>query len=207
VQHVGWLDVAVDDPLLVGEGERARQVEADLHRLAERHSHLVEAVGQRLARQVLEHHVGTAAAVEPDVEDRHDGGVLHLGGRLRLALEPLEVGAPGPLAAAARRDQGLDGHHPVEQRVAGLVHHAHRALAEGLEDLVAADGLDLAAGHRLVQPHPGRRDEAHARHGAGPLGRRWRCRMITHGREPRVGKRRYHAGGDDSPRACRSGRL
>jgi hypothetical protein len=80
--------------------------------------------------------------------------VLHLGGGLGLALECARGYAERSAALARCGDTiVLTATTAVEQRIARLVDHAHRALAERLEDLVAADRL--AASPRLVTTMPG----------------------------------------------------
>ncbi len=75
-----------------------------------------------------------------DVVDGDDVGVVQGRGSLGLLHEAALALGVGDLL----RRQDLDGDEAVQVRVAGLVDHAHPALAELLEDLVVRDG---SAGH------------------------------------------------------------
>ena len=142
VQHVRRLDVAMDDALAMRERQRRRQIQPDLHAARERQPHAIEPIGERLARQILEHHERRAGVfVDADIEDRDDRRMRHLRGGLRLALEPLEERRPHAPALLLRRHDRLHRDDAIEQRIARLVDDAHRALADGLDDLVATDRL------------------------------------------------------------------
>ena len=87
-QHVARLQVAVDDPLLVGV----------LHGLADRDEQLqpgphreplpVAVVGDRLALDQLHHEERLVGLGGAAVEDAGDVGVVHQGQRLPLGVEP-----------------------------------------------------------------------------------------------------------------------
>ena len=74
-----------------------------------------------------------------DLVDRHDVGVVHLGGGLGLDPEPLHVGRGGELAGADH----LQGDDPLEAGLPGLVDDAHAAVGDLLEQLVIADALPV----------------------------------------------------------------
>jgi hypothetical protein len=94
-----------------------------------------------LHRQVA--HAGHLA----HVVDRDDVGVAQLGRDARLAVEALhqvlEAGARGGQALEADR---LDGEHPAEDLVLGLVHGPEGAGAQLLDDLVAPGDLGRFGG-------------------------------------------------------------
>ena len=78
---------------------------------------------------------------------RHDAGVLELGGAAGLAQEAVKVFRPGNAAGAGN----LDGHQPVQLRVACLVDRAERADAKLFEKLE----LTQTAGRLGRQPGAG----------------------------------------------------
>ena len=82
------------------------------------------------------HHEEERALVTPEVVDRHDRGVVHLGDELGLALEALL-----DLGRQVRRGDELDRDLAVQERVARPVDDAHAAASELPEDLVAVGEL------------------------------------------------------------------
>ena len=74
---------------------------------------------------------------------------LRLGGQVGLARQPLQELRVG----RQLRVQHLDGHQPIHAHLPGLVDHAHRPLAELLQQLIAGDLLARAA---LPVPSPAR---------------------------------------------------
>src|SRR5207244_6018781 len=92
-----------------------------------------------------------AALLLPQVEDGDDVGMVEARRGLGLTQEALVRVA---LRGGAARD-GLDRDEAVEQRVVGLEHLAHRAVADLADDLVLADLLEV--------------------HRARPGGSAWRC--------------------------------
>jgi hypothetical protein len=135
VKDITGLEVAMDDPGLVGDVDRSRQ---DRHQFGRR------VAGLEVARQALIE----AAAVEQfqgherqavrfaDVIDLEDVGMPEPGHRLGLDPEPGEVVGPR-LAAAADH---LEGDQAFEPAVPRLVDNAHSALAQPVENLVGSDG-------------------------------------------------------------------
>ena len=85
-------------------------------------------------------------AVVAVLVDADDAGVLQAPAGLRLALEArdrlLHLGGVEVLG-----EDRLDRDPALDHRVEALVHHAHRALAEGADDLVLADLLGDGLGH------------------------------------------------------------
>ena len=85
-EEVLRLQVAVDDPLLVGGGQRPRDLRAVVHGLAGRQRAVCELHPQRLAVEQLGD--GVCHAVRSaEVEDGQDLGMRERGHRLGLALE------------------------------------------------------------------------------------------------------------------------
>ncbi len=77
----------------------------------------------------------------PDVVDGADVRVPQIGSGPRLAIKPLEQFGCRLLLEVRR----LEGDLPLELRVFGQIDHAHRALAERLDDAVTAELLLEAA--------------------------------------------------------------
>src|SRR5207302_7607160 len=98
-----------------------------------------------------------------DVVDRDDVGVREDAGSLRFPDEPLAE-LLGVILVAARVDaNGLDGHHPADDRVPREVNDAHRALAQLADDFVATE---------LRDPRPGDSPICHVTLDSTPFPRR-----------------------------------
>jgi len=124
----------VDDALLVSGGEALRDLDRDVHRLADRQRAAGQALAQRLPFQQLGDQV-RLAVVGPDVVQREDAGVVQRRDRPRLLLEASQSLRVGD----ELRRQHLDRHLAPEPRVAGAVHLAHPARTDRGEDLVGAE--------------------------------------------------------------------
>ncbi len=84
------LQVAVHDAALVGLLERLRDLAGDVDRLVDRQRAALQALGEILARDQLEHQErGAVGFLEP--VDRRDVGVVERGEQLGLALEARET--------------------------------------------------------------------------------------------------------------------
>ena len=155
---VRGLDVAVDDAARVAVLERVGDLDPDVHDLAEV-QRLVPDQPQQVRALRDGHHEEERALVTPEVVDRHDRGVVHLGDELRLALEALL-----DLGRQVRRGDELDRDLAVEQRVARAVDDAHAAAAELPEDLVAVGelGADQSGSSVGESPEFSRYDSGHA---------------------------------------------
>ena len=94
-------------------------------------------VHQAAARDEIHREIGQPVLLA-DFVDGHDVGVLKLGRQFGLGAEPAEGDLAGELAA----EEHLEGDHALQAALAGLVHHAHAAVAESLP------------GGRRPQTHP-----------------------------------------------------
>ena len=72
-----------------------------------------------------------------DLEDGHDVGMLEFGGGGGLGQEP----GPVSLRGESRLPHDLDGHHPIQRALPGLVNDPHAAPAQFLKDFVVAKRL------------------------------------------------------------------
>ena len=136
--YVGGLQVSVDDLHLVGEGEPIADLLHDAHLLVEGDRGIADDVLEVGPLEKLHRHVGAAVFLS-EVVDRDDVGMIEAGRRLRLALKPLTEVFVGP----ALGRHGLDGDVPVQDRVVGLEHEAHRPLTELPDDLVLTDSIEV----------------------------------------------------------------
>ena len=86
------------------------------------------------------HHVVGRFVLLADAEDRHDVGMVQLGGGPGLALEP-----PPLLDVSERlRGQDLEGDVPAERDLLGLVDDPHAAAADLAEDAIVAELFEVA---------------------------------------------------------------
>ena len=149
-QDVGRLQVAVDHAALVGVFDRLGDLRHQLGRLAGRQ----RAVGQPL-REALPfdetHGEIMLPLVLADLVDRHDPGMIEIGGRLGLGVEAADVGLVGELAG----EDHLERDGPVEADLPGLEDDAHAAAGELADDLVVAEIADArgAAGSVRADAH------------------------------------------------------
>ncbi len=155
MQHLG----------VVGVLHRLGQAEDESGRLARVQRPVEEAGGQAAAGHEL-HAEEDPAGVLSGREDADHAGVVEPGNGLLLDLEAgLQVG-PGQGAGA---DQ-LEGHHPVQVELAGLVDDAHAALAQQAGHLEAGQGqVDGRPGTGIDGGHAQRRFGRVAGAGRGVL--------------------------------------
>ena len=143
-EDVGRLDVAVDDAADVRRVEGLRDLGGHAGGLARRERPvLAQDRGEVLAVDQLHDDV-RARAVLAEVEHRHDARVAERRRRPGLVAEPAEeVGVLAELGA-----EELDGDVAIQLGVAGAVDRRHPALAEELDQAVAAaeDAPDLGHG-------------------------------------------------------------
>ena len=136
---IAGLQVPVDDALGVGEREAVAQLHHDLElpaQVAERA--LPQGLAQVEPLEELHRHVGDPGLLA-EVEHGDDVRVVEPCRRLRLALEALpelRVGGEG-------RADRLQGDVPVEKGIVGLVHLAHRTLADLPDDPILPDPVQV----------------------------------------------------------------
>ena len=130
-EDVGGLQIAVNDPLAVSEGQPAQQLARDVQRPPERQRSFLEQVRQRLALEQL-HHQKRHAVVDSGIRHRND---VRVGQRRQRPRLPLET--PAPLRDGGRiLVQHLDRHLPAEVDLPRAVHDPHAAFAEAAQHLV-----------------------------------------------------------------------
>ena len=133
--HVGRLDVAVDDPLLVGVLDRLADRHEQLQPLARRQVVVVAVLGDRHAVDQLHDEVRAAGFRGPGVEDAGDVDVVHHRQGLPLGLEPGDdLATVHARLDDLERDLALHG-----VRLLGHVDGAHAPFADLLQQLVRAD--------------------------------------------------------------------
>jgi len=146
-QHVGGLDVAVDDPLLVGVLNGMADWHEQLQPLPGSEVMLVAILGNGDALDQLHDEVGLPGVRRPGLEHLGDVGVVHHRQGLFFRLEP---GDDLPAVHAGLDD--LQGHPPADRLgLLGHVHHAHPACADLLQKLVGADHRPRPFGDRRVK--------------------------------------------------------
>jgi hypothetical protein len=144
---VGRLDVAVNDPFLVGVLDRLADRHEQLQPLARRQAVVVAVLGDGHAVDQLHDEIRPAGFGGPGIEDAGDVDVVHHSQGLALGLEP----GDDLLGVHAGLDH-LEGNLAAD-RVSLLGHEdrAHAALADLLEELVRADDRAGAFGDgRLI---------------------------------------------------------
>ena len=129
------------DALAVGLGQAAAHLRQQLERLADgQGTLLLDDRGEGDAGHVLHDDEGRAGAlVEARVVHGHHARMGQPGRGAGLAPEALEELGLQLGRGQQRPGDGLHGHQPVQLRVVGLVDRAHGALAEQLQDAVAAE--------------------------------------------------------------------
>ena len=141
-QYVVGLDVAVDELVLVRVRERPGRLHDDGDGPILAHLALaVDEAAHVLALDELHGEVVHALGLA-DVERPHDVHVVEPRRHPRLTSEASHE----LLVAAQPLGEDLQGHGAVERYLPGLVHHAHAALAELIEELVAGDDPDVVSG-------------------------------------------------------------
>ncbi len=157
-QHVGRLDVAVDQLVGVGGGQPLGHLPADAQDL--RHLERPGAVDpllEGLAGDELHHQI--RQRLFGDLVDLHDVLVPHRGRRAGLAEETLARRGGG----RQLRRQHLDRDHAVQHVVEGAEDDAEAAVAEDFQDLVMA--------HPAERVGPGREQKGRRARGRRPAPR------------------------------------
>ena len=172
-EDVGWLDVAVDEHLLVGVVERLGGLGRNLQPFGHRQMALLaDAVGEAVAIDEL-HGDEVEALFLADVEGLHHVGMVELGSGLGFAAEGREEAG----VAGGRWRQHLECHPAVQPLLHGFVDRAQPAPPDDPRHLVAAE---LVAHKLLVVRVAGRQRRQRSGRGSRRRGR---------GRHWRIGRR------------------
>ena len=140
-QDVGRLEVAMHHVAGVGVADRVGDGGRELGGLVGRERPLADEIGQALALDQAHREVRPRLMLA-DLVDRHDPGMVELGGGLGLGAEPANLLSAGELAG----EDHLQRDQPAERRLPRPIHHAHAAARDLGEDLVVADVTDPLAG-------------------------------------------------------------
>ena len=124
-EQVLWLEVAMDNSLVVGGCQALKDLERVFGRLAHREQPAVHALAQGHSLQQLRDHEGRPL-VRPHVEDRQNVGMVEDPGGARFQLEP--VNAFGVVRELGR--ENLDRHLAAEAAIEGAIDLAHPAGAK-----------------------------------------------------------------------------
>jgi hypothetical protein len=133
--HVPGLEIAVDDPALVGGLERFRDLGTDVERLGRLERPARQPLAQRLPFHPLQHERERSALVLFEAVDDGDVGVVERGEGERLAPEAHQ--AFGILRQPAR--QHLERHLAAQALVASERDFAHSARAKRAEQRVVPE--------------------------------------------------------------------
>lgn len=121
--QVRWLDVAMNQPVVVGGGQALRHLAANAKNVCDRRDlFALEKIVERFARQKL-HRQKWGAAVLADLVDRDDMIVLERGGSAGLAQKSF----PGRRAGRQGGEHGLQSDEPLQVRVFGFEDDPHTA--------------------------------------------------------------------------------
>ena len=161
-EHVGGLDVAMNDPVVVRELEGVTDLRGQLQGLGRRELLVPDEAVEVRAIHKLHDEVETAAGHLAEVVDRHDTGMVQAREQLRLALE---AGDKGLLLRLCQfRGQHLDGHGALQLDLHRLVNGPHAAATDecfhiilrqqhgnvvrrGRRPVVGIEGVRLFSGH------------------------------------------------------------
>jgi hypothetical protein len=132
-QHVGGLDVAMYDAVVVRIGQRLREVAQDLHGLVERHGTRLNARAQGIPRHERHGVEGEPITRDAGIEDRDDVRLLQRRRQPNLAREPLGAQADGALWR-----EHLDDDIAIEGGVVREEHACHATARQFTLERVAA---------------------------------------------------------------------
>ena len=145
-QHVGGLEVAMDDPLLMGMLHRLADGDEQLQPLAQREVAFIAILGDGDALNQLHHEVGPAGVGGAGVQHLGDVAVVHQGQGLLFCLEAgndLRLSMPAFRILSATAP-------PHRLLLLGQEHHAKTAFADLLQQLVGANlGTSLLGDWRI----------------------------------------------------------
>jgi hypothetical protein len=133
--HIGRFDIPVDDPFLVGVLNGLADGNEQLEALFGGKLVLVAILGDRHALNQFHDKIGPAAIGGAAIEHLGDVGVVHQSQGLALGLE-----AGDDVAGVHAQLDDLKGDLAADRfLLLSHIHHAHAALANLLQQLVAAD--------------------------------------------------------------------
>ena len=144
-QNVGGLEIPVNDPLLVRALDRLADDNEKLDPLLGRKTVPVAKLGDGHALNQFHHEVRPPGVGRPAVEHLGDVRVVHQGQGLPLGLE-----AGHHLFGVHPQLDNLEGHAAADRfLLLGHIHHAHAALPDLFQQLVATDhgAGKLVGGH------------------------------------------------------------
>ncbi len=145
-QHVGRLDVAVDDARLVQRGGAARRLGGQRERVPHRQRAARPQIGEGPAGGVLHHEVRPAVREFPDVVDLHHPAGSGPAQQPGLGQEALpDVEPVGPVLG-----EDLHRHRGLELGVVREPHRGEGAAAQRPFEAVAADPLQGV--HTTIMP-------------------------------------------------------
>ena len=187
------LDVAVDDLVLMRDGERGADLAADLRDLLGVERAVAADAALEVGAAQVFHHDEIGVAVAAPVIDAHDVGALQAGGRLGLLLE---AGGEGGVAGVLRQHD-LHGDGAVEHLVLCAVDGRHAARSDLVLEEVPSS--QYARFFHSLTPHPKKRATSYLR-------RAWLCAASQKCYQLRRAHRSRCGLGLDGPRV-RLGRL
>ena len=130
-QNVLGLDVAVDHPLRMREGERVRDVAGDVKGVLERQLALAQQAQPQRLPLYVRHDVVEQPAGFPGREDRHDVRMAELGGEVHFTEEALTQEPTAEL-----RGEHLDRDAPLGVLLERQVHARHAPGPDFAYDIV-----------------------------------------------------------------------
>ncbi len=171
-QDVVRLDVAVDEPFLVGTVQSLGDLGNQLHGVALGHlAFALDLLAERLAVHVLHHQVGRRAGVA-EFQGLDDIGMVELLGGHVFLLEAFEQ----DLVAGHVRRNDLDGHDLSGEAVLAFIDGPHAALGDPFDEVIITDALQSRSGgiqrHGRASPRSGKIEAAVMSHWSISLSRK-----------------------------------
>ena len=137
-ERIFFATFSMDDPFFVGDGERGGKLPDDAQGVfAVERALFANPRLERLAFEILHHHVRRAVGELAEVVDFDQAGVVDKARRACFVHEALDRALVGRKLWM----QHLDGDPLVDRLVLGFVDGAHAALSQKPDDAVLADAL------------------------------------------------------------------
>jgi hypothetical protein len=146
-EQILWLEVAMDDALLVRGSEARRDLRAIVDACRDRQRPVVQPLAQCRALEELGDEV-RRALVYTDVVDRQYRRMVQSCCRSRFLLESLEAIRVGRKLPG----QQLDRDVTTEPGIAAAIHLSHPAGAEKVDDFVGAESCSRRQAQQRFQP-------------------------------------------------------